>query len=543
MTFTILPISAQHIAPIPEATMRAAREGGFSFEEPMVVEIAKPPNSETIRAAIGDNALKNYTYSEISVFGTAEINVYEGGRLVGKFPANKSVKIKLADGQIKFYENEHVLPQVLSGVVEIDCPDGLLGVEGLKRAGKQALYHGSFEIAKVNGSGKFNLINKIEVEEYLKGVVPNEMPVAFGLEALKAQSVAARNYVLSPRAKSSVNYDVVDSVASQVYFGANTERPLATQAVKETEGVLALYNGEPILALYSSTAGGYTESYANAFLQAQRPYLVGKPDILSQTPLNTDEAALEYYKSKPDAYDIRSPYFRWEREWGANELKEILRSTTDGAEIKELKVKKRGESGKIVDLEIVTVNGNFTVSKELVIRRLLTKNGTTLPSANIAFEHEYDDNCKLVKVKAYGGGYGHGVGLSQYGAGFMGTELKLPYKKILQHYYTGISLGTKHVIISSDVPSATINFYNPGSEARIILENKISKLIVNINGKEYLLPTGGLFGKKATELDISEYVKPGRNTLTFRYPPDESSKKTVELYVELEKKIDADIWQ
>lgn len=91
------------------------------------------------------------------------------------------------------------------------------------------------------------------------------MPVRFGLEALKAQSVAARNYVLTPRTKSSVNYDVVDSVASQVYYGANTENPLSNRAVEETAGIVALYHWDMILALYSSTAGGYTESYSNAF--------------------------------------------------------------------------------------------------------------------------------------------------------------------------------------------------------------------------------------------------------------------------------------
>lgn len=91
------------------------------------------------------------------------------------------------------------------------------------------------------------------------------MPVSFGLEALKAQSVAARNYVLSPRVKANSNYDVVDSVASQVYFGANTERDLSNKAVDETAGIVATYDWDLILAQYSSTAGGYTESYSNAF--------------------------------------------------------------------------------------------------------------------------------------------------------------------------------------------------------------------------------------------------------------------------------------
>ena len=70
-----------------------------------------------------------------------------------------------------------------------------------------------------------------------------------------------------------------------------------------------------------------------------------------------------------------------------------------------------------MDLEIQTDNGNYLVQKELVIRRLLTKDGKALPSANVVFEHEYNDNGDLIYIKAYGGGFGHGVGMSQYGAG------------------------------------------------------------------------------------------------------------------------------
>lgn len=186
--------------------------------------------------------------------------------------------------------------------------------------------------------------------------------------------------------------------------------------------------------------------------------------------MNTEEAAAEFYKSKPDSYDIRSPYFRWEREWTAEEFQKALEGTLAAqsatgfvtpafqkgqtlGEIVSIDVKKRGESGKIVELEITTSTGTYKVYKELVIRRLITKDGKALPSANVVFETQYDDDGKLVSIKAFGGGYGHGVGMSQYGAGFMGSELKLPYEKILQHYYNGITLGTKPVIISADESS------------------------------------------------------------------------------------------
>ena len=165
-------------------------------------------------------------------------------------------------------------------------PTGLIGIRGLNRKGMPAIYHGAFEIIQNKDRTGFYVVNLVEIQEYLKGVVPNEMPVRFGLEALKAQTVAARNYVLTPRTQAYEEFNVVDSVSSQVYFGANTEMDLATQAVLETEGIIALYDNEPILALYSSTAGGYTESYAYAFSDPltknfpsiSKPYLVAVPD-------------------------------------------------------------------------------------------------------------------------------------------------------------------------------------------------------------------------------------------------------------------------
>lgn len=112
-------------------------------------------------------------------------------------------------------------------------------------------------------------------------------------------------------------------------------------------------------------------------------------------------------------------------------------------------------------MEIVTRSQTFKVFKELVVRRLMTKDGKALPSANVVFENTRDENGNLVSVHAWGGGFGHGVGLSQYGAGFMGSEMHIPYDKILQHYYTGITLSTKPVIISADnsQQSVTQHFY------------------------------------------------------------------------------------
>lgn len=564
-----LPVNAVP-ANIPAATLQIAREAEMR-------QITKTPSSDVVRVGISSNGFATWVYKNISIFGTAEILICDGDMVVANFPANTNLKFTLNnDGTITVTQDDGTIITQISNTVRILCPNGLLGVKDLKRAGTQALYHGAFELAKTN-NGYFNLVNLIEVEDYLKGVVPNEMPVHFGLEALKAQSVSARNYVLSPRTKSSPNYDVVDSVASQVYFGANTEKPLSNSAVEETEGIVALYDWELILAQYSSTAGGYTESYSNAFSDPsskefpskEKPYLKAKPDILSQTPLNTEEAAAAYYKSRPDAYDIRSSYFRWTREWTADELKNALQSTLAAQsatgfvkpafkkgdtldDLIELKVVRRGDSGKIIEMEVVTKSQTYKVFKELVVRRLITKDGKALPSANVVFDNEKDENGNLVAVKAYGGGFGHGVGMSQYGAGFMATELKLPFDKILKHYYTGISLTTKPVIISTDVSqiSATQHFYAPKKEAKLIIDNKfgVSMLLAEINGKEHIfeLPKELLGYKRFVEIDISKFIKQGRNTIKVTSPEfteNSFATKALRLYVELVGKDDkSDIW-
>lgn len=553
---TTLPAYSQILPQIPQTTLEIAQS---------VAVTAQKPASEIVRVGIGTTNFGTYQYNDITIFGTGDTQIYDNKMLIANISANQNVRITFKDGMFTITTPQYT--ERVTGPIQITSNYGLLGVTGLKRAGKQALYHGAFELIK-NNNNTFNLVNMIEVEEYLKGVVPNEMPVTFGLEALKAQSVAARNYVLSPRTKASPNYDVVDSVASQVYFGANTEKPLSNQAVAETEGIVAIYNWDLILAQYSSTAGGYTESYSHAFSDpvtkafpsAEKPYLKAKPDIIGQEPLNTEEKASAYYKAKPTAYDIRSPYFRWEREWTAEELKTALEATLPAQSVTgfvkpafkkgdklddlvEIKVLKRGDSGKIVEMEILTRSQTYKVSKELVIRRLMTNNGKALPSANVVFENEQDENGNLISIKAYGGGFGHGVGLSQYGAGFMGSELHKPYDKILQHYYTGIILATKPIILSTNSTqiSAEQSFYCPHKYAKIIIDNKfgISRLIVDINGREQLFEMPkDLFGyKRNVEIDISKYIKVGRNTIKFSSPDLETSafNKGLRLYVELVK--------
>lgn len=509
-----------------------------------------------VRVGLTDNKFQNVLKQEITVYGTADCDICdkETRKIVAQLPAEKELTVKNGITGLEISANNK---SITVRDFVIVCPQGVLGVKDLTRKGKPAMYHGAFEFVQKPDKKGFYLINLVEVQEYLKGVVPNEMPVRFGLEALKAQAVAARNYVLSNRTKAYDEFDVVDSVASQVYYGVNTEDDLATRAVMETDGIVALYDNEPILALYSSTAGGYTESYSNAFSDPNtkmfpsisKPYLVAVPDKSEFPKLDEEEKAREFYEDKVPSFDIESPYYRWEKEWAVGELENVLKSTLvaqsktgfihpafkqgdELGKIKDIKVMKRGASGKAIELEILTSKGCYRVAKELVIRRVFQKDGISLPSANIIIEKNLDSYGNVTDIVIKGGGFGHGVGMSQYGAGYMATKLNQPYYNIIRHYYTDVNLGTAPITVCGEEVKQT--FWAPIGRAQIVIKDSTAgKLAVMINGKALEFPVTKMIFQKDFRIDISRYIEDGENTIVF-YPP--SLGRSVTLYVELVEK-------
>lgn len=511
---------------------------------------------DVVRVGITDNKFQNVKKQEITLYGTAECELCDKSTktVITRITPDTDIKIRFCQKGLIVEINGH--SKVFQDLVLI-CPQGLLGVRDLLRKGQPALYHGAFEIVQNSARDGFYIVNLVELQEYLKGVVPNEMPVRFGLEALKAQAVAARNYVLTPRTQTYKEFSVVDSVASQVYYGANTEEELSTRAVMETDGVVALYNNELILALYSSTAGGYTESYSNAFSDPNtkvfpaptKHYLTAVPDKSDFEVIDDDIKAKAFYESKVPSFDIESPYYRWSKEWNVKELEEVLKTTLpaqsktgfvypavreneDIGKIKDIKVMKRGNSGKIMEVEILTSKGCYTVLKELVVRRVFQKEGVSLPSANAVFEKKLDNYGNVQTIVVYGGGFGHGVGMSQFGAGFMATKLRQPYYNILRHYYTGINLGTVPVTVSGEDVKQT--FWAPIGRAQLVItETNAPKIAVMINGKEHEFPIAMPIFHREHKIDISRYVDDGFNTVTYHAP---SLGRSVKVYVELVEK-------
>lgn len=524
---------------------------------------------KTIRVGISTNNFENYLYKETQITSTSEFKVIDKSinKQLGVFPANTKIKITITDNFFNVYKNGTLITtETIGPIAIIPVKTGLLSIEGLQRNSKTALYHGEFEITKsFNKFNQFLIVNILDLQNYLKGVVPNEMPVKFGLEALKAQSVAARNYALRP--KSAIVYfpefDICDSVACQVYFGANTQEALSDLAVAQTDGVVALYKDELILALYSSTSGGFSEDYKNTFSQNKIfppediPYLRGKPDIEGMQTLDDEDDAREFYSTNPQTFDNLSPYFRWQISWDKNELQEILQNTIikniSGGFITSLhfhansignfvniEVAKRGVSGKIIALKVLTDKNVFIIEKELTIRKIFTKDGKMLPSANVVFDVEEDDFGNVVKITAIGAGYGHGVGMSQYGAGFLASQNK-KYDEILQHYYTDITLATIPIELTTDIgkDSASQTFFPINNYAQLVLSSKLplSELILVINGCQLKIEPPN--GSKQYRQDISEYLISGENKVTYFLPVKDAQRKIARVFVELKPVYDS----
>jgi peptidoglycan hydrolase-like amidase len=233
---------------------------------------AQAQNEPIVRIGLNQNA------STVTVRSASPFNVQQYRTRSATFTAALALGSGDSSGAVKKSDLQRRMIIELDGDVvlvmppgtkaRIDPPAASIEIEG-------RTYRGAVEVF-VNGRNTLTVVNELPLEQYLLGVVPNELsPTTFGqIEALKAQAVAARTYIQRNRGQSrNEGYDICATDACQVYLGAGTEDALASQAVIGTRGVIATYDDKPINALYSSTCGGRTESAENIF-DEKVPYLV-----------------------------------------------------------------------------------------------------------------------------------------------------------------------------------------------------------------------------------------------------------------------------
>jgi len=333
------------------------------------------------------------------------------------FKGQRSVRIE-SDGPLT------VTPPIASGnAIELTANDGLVSAAGgagvrevtvsaaqplALRAGRTTRHYRGRIAVRADGDTLL-IINHVGMEEYLYGVVTKESVPSWPNEALKAQAIASRSYALyQVRHRRDRSYDMVDDEGSQVYGGVEGESGPGRRAVDETRGMVLTYKDRPIYAMFTSNTGWHT----------------GDPRFIFDQPL-------AYLNAVPDPYSPNEQLGRWKREYSESEVRTALANIgIRVGPIRAVRAQSTCPSGRIIRIAIEDDQGTRAMRTRPTLARALK-----LPEILLDIRREGD------RFIFAGGGFGHGVGLSQWGAKNMASK-GLPVEDILAFYYRGATLTT-----------------------------------------------------------------------------------------------------
>ena len=305
------------------------------------------------------------------------------------------------------------------------------------------------------------IVNEVPLEEYLRWVVPSEMPSRYAAEALKAQAICARTYAvwhMQDYAYPEYEAHVDDSVSFQVYHRVEPQES-TDQAVRETAGQIMLYQNKPVKAYYFSTSCGSTTD-ENIWEKGDRektPYIAGRlvNTKKSEKNLTSEKAFAKFIRKKhADDLEITEPWYRWNCYVALPQIQENAEKQLEFEEkIIQVEVTERNTGGAVQRLLLRGEQASESVTYEYPIRQLLSipggaihKNDGTeaegsslLPSGYFVLEPVQKDG-KTVGYEVYGGGLGHGAGMSQNGARIL-AEQGETYEFILHYFYKDIELA------------------------------------------------------------------------------------------------------
>lgn len=374
-------------------------------------------------------------------------------------------------------------PDTVTGRLLV-TPDagGRITVEGLKRNQDTPAYRGRIEVEKVDKA--LRIINELSIEEYLYSVVPSEMPTEYGEEALKAQAVCARSYAVQQMQNhrlAGYGAHVDDSVSFQVYNNLREdERSIA--AVNATKNQVVTYKGKIATTYFYSTSCGSSAGTKDVWYTKKNvrylPSSLLTPERQKRN-LSSDPEFIKFMKEKPETVDSDAGWYRWEAKISADSLRQSLERSLEKrcqvnptqiqvrdergnfvsrpvrtvGEIQNITVKKRGSSGIVSMMEIQGSEETIQVYTEYNIRTLLIGEKTKftrqdkkvadglsiLPSGFFYLEKKGDE------YVFHGGGYGHGVGMSQNGANAMAKQNK-NYTEILTFYFPGTTVQSREAL-------------------------------------------------------------------------------------------------
>jgi SpoIID/LytB domain protein len=341
--------------------------------------------------------------------------------------------------------------------VEITSGKDLVKVNTTEQPQEARVYGGSLRL-QPNAHGEFTLVNQVPLETYLRGVVPYEIGKNAPPQAVAAQSIIARTYALRNLRRFEVDdYQLCATVHCQVYYGLKDTNTISDRAIAKTAGLVLTHDNELIDALYSSTTGGVTASFEDTWNGAERPYLqpiidAPKPlwDLLKY-PLDNEQTFRHFIGLTKGFNETgQSKVFRWHKTRSIADLNQDLHKYLDKTHhplaefktIESMEVKERSPSGRILILNIQTDIGQLQLHKNEIRSALEPPRSTFFYLEPIYSNAKNDGKNNPPKINGYsfiGGGFGHGVGLSQYGS-YNLAKLGWSAEKILAFYYPQTTL-------------------------------------------------------------------------------------------------------
>jgi stage II sporulation protein D len=313
------------------------------------------------------------------------------------------------------------------GPVTAETNDGSLLVWNGKK------YRGELIITRTDSG--FLVVNRLPMDSYLRGVVPLEIGSRTSAEfaAVQAQAVAARTYAYKHLTNTRA-FDMYATVQDQVYGGVDAEKPQADTAIMTTRDVVVLYNGQPITTPYHSTCGGSTAGVSEVWYdQPDQPYLRPVSDRIPGTN--------NYYCDS-------SPRFSWTQSYDAAGLRAVMekylatytKAPKNGVgKITDIKEQGRTPSGRVAALTVQTESGTYTLRGNDIRFVLRDPKGAILNSTYFSFTKETSGG-EVSSLNVNGRGYGHGIGMCQWGA-IGRARAGQNYRTILETYYPGTTIG------------------------------------------------------------------------------------------------------
>lgn len=395
------------------------------------------------------------------------------GDTIETYEENATVTIKKNDNRLQ------------SGRMIITSKDNQgVNIQTIQRAQGTPTYTGTIEV-NIQGNG-ITIINELPLEEYLTKVVPSEMPARYGIEAAKVQAICARSYAYKQiQANGCREYGahVDDSTTYQVYNNIGAQE-ISTQGVEETLGEVLMYHGEVISTYYFSTSCGYTTDNSSwGANPISTPYLESKPVTVTneRKELSKEEQFEQFIKQTDSmAYEKNYTWYRWNYSIDMEALENIIETrlsqiqalnpesvlleNENGAitkadelflgDLLSLEVTERGAGGIVNEILITGTKQKLRVRLQTSIRALLgapnqiynnlseagssKSEGSQLPSGFFMLEEIYEDDI-LTGYTFYGGGNGHGIGMSQNGVDAMIQSGKT-YKEVIEYFFNGTNI-------------------------------------------------------------------------------------------------------